>query len=543
VLSRLPNIISSANNAISILSTSGNTDPNALSNLTQALRVLRNSCVAGPPACEAMLRAGALDLVVRAISIIGCGGASLDWTLPSVAAQFIANFVSAGGPFCALAAWRELFAKSFETLVHVDATSAQNATCLALFTMSRTVPGAAEALTSPLGALSILAPLLHNARRVAKRRETNENIGLLCCYLCFSCGLIQPLVVSLATASPNEGARAVDCGGCGTDARANENAVRQHAACADDILRVTTMNLTMSHVVLLEELSLEVHNAPLLDRPTGANALNQGTTISPMNGSMQGSTTRTITALSSAAFLVRLFRTLARRRSPVTSNHGAAAVDVSDAEKQVLQGTLHLLRDIAGRDDGGIAMLCLQSDLEASDQHTRCLVSHLVSAGLMPSLLAALKALGPIVNPRRDTPQPPMAELAPSLAGAAASFCETQPYNGYRSDLLAVLANAAHKRPCVQAAVADVMGGVELVLSQCQVDHSSPLAREWALWAVRNLCEGSEAARGAVSALRATAALDSDELRKAGVKVSLDEKTGKLRVEKREGEGEREGFL
>lgn len=39
------------------------------------------------------------------------------------------------------------------------------------------------------------------------------------------------------------------------------------------------------------------------------------------------------------------------------------------------------------------------------------------------------------------------------------------------------------------------LGGVELVLAQCQLDRQSPLAREWALWAVRNLCEGNPEAQ------------------------------------------------
>lgn len=39
------------------------------------------------------------------------------------------------------------------------------------------------------------------------------------------------------------------------------------------------------------------------------------------------------------------------------------------------------------------------------------------------------------------------------------------------------------------------LGGVELILSQCQLDEHSPLAREWGLWAVRNLCEGSPQVR------------------------------------------------
>lgn len=57
-----------------------------------------------------------------------------------------------------------------------------------------------------------------------------------------------------------------------------------------------------------------------------------------------------------------------------------------------------------------------------------------------------------------------------------------------------MLANASYGRPSIKLEVQQ-LGGVELVLSQCQMDKGSPLAREWALWAVRNLCEGNEAAQ------------------------------------------------
>jgi hypothetical protein len=35
------------------------------------------------------------------------------------------------------------------------------------------------------------------------------------------------------------------------------------------------------------------------------------------------------------------------------------------------------------------------------------------------------------------------------------------------------------------------LGGVELLLSQCQLDEDSPLTREWALFAIRNLSIGN----------------------------------------------------
>ncbi len=63
-----------------------------------------------------------------------------------------------------------------------------------------------------------------------------------------------------------------------------------------------------------------------------------------------------------------------------------------------------------------------------------------------------------------------------------------------------------------------------------QVDDESPLVREWALWAVRNLCEGDEGAREAISALRATDVVQDRALERAGLDVRLDSLTGRPRA-------------
>ena len=59
---------------------------------------------------------------------------------------------------------------------------------------------------------------------------------------------------------------------------------------------------------------------------------------------------------------------------------------------------------------------------------------------------------------------------------------------------LQVVGNMAFKQGRVQDLVTD-LGGVELLLAQCQIDEESPMLREWGLWAIRNLTEGSEAAQ------------------------------------------------
>lgn len=127
-----------------------------------------------------------------------------------------------------------------------------------------------------------------------------------------------------------------------------------------------------------------------------------------------------------------------------------------------------------------------------------------------------------------------------------------------------MLANLSYRRPGVKAEVLAV-GGVELVLSQCQMDREAPLAREWALWAIRNLCEGNEAAQArprgqgcvrricpwmhggvdaaptvwalaqmAIQELQVCATVESPEMRQLGVRLEVDEASGKMRVVQRQ---------
>ena len=59
------------------------------------------------------------------------------------------------------------------------------------------------------------------------------------------------------------------------------------------------------------------------------------------------------------------------------------------------------------------------------------------------------------------------------------------------------------------------------------MDNESPLVCEWALWAVRNLCEGDEGAREAISQLEVRSVVQDAALQRAGLSVQLDEATGR----------------
>lgn len=68
------------------------------------------------------------------------------------------------------------------------------------------------------------------------------------------------------------------------------------------------------------------------------------------------------------------------------------------------------------------------------------------------------------------------AESAEQLLRLAEQYPKQSPYNGYRCDLVALLANLCFRRSAVQHKVQQ-LGGVELILSQCQVQPGFWLSR------------------------------------------------------------------
>lgn len=73
--------------------------------------------------------------------------------------------------------------------------------------------------------------------------------------------------------------------------------------------------------------------------------------------------------------------------------------------------------------------------------------------------------------------------------------------------------------------------GADVQLLCCtQVDEDSPLSREWALWGMRNLCEGNIAVQQDLGKLRAHTIVDSEELRQAGIRLQIDHATGKVQT-------------
>lgn len=143
----------------------------------------------------------------------------------------------------------------------------------------------------------------------------------------------------------------------------------------------------------------------------------------------------------------------------------AAGTGGDECARATLRAALQLLVSVLGRDPSGP-----RAEADPSP------------APVVALLLRLLGAMPPPGGPRARGAAP-----APSAV----------PYPGFRRDVVAALANGCHGRARVVGLVVS-LGGVPALLAQCRGDAEDTFVREWALWAVRNMCEASEQAQAAI---------------------------------------------
>lgn len=100
------------------ISTSLNDIEHTCHKLLLCLRVLRNLCAGGPSTCQKVLSLGILASISRLLDLIERGVVELNWQLPLVSAQVLANAATAGAS-CATAVWQEAFPIQLNRLAHV----------------------------------------------------------------------------------------------------------------------------------------------------------------------------------------------------------------------------------------------------------------------------------------------------------------------------------------------------------------------------------------------------------------------------------------
>lgn len=188
-------------------------------------------------------------------------------------------------------------------------------------------------------------------------------------------------------------------------------------------------------------------------------------------------------------------------------------------------------------DNEGTTRTTTSSTSAAAAAGLAAAAQQLASLGVAEQLLAMLKHLGPPPKAKQQQEQPPSHPQQPQHQQPQyqAPQQHQQPYTGCRADVVAVLSNLVYNQKTIQDTVM-AAGGIELLLSNCVVDEASPLAREYALWAIRNMCEGNEAVQQYVSQFQAVEAVQSPELDRMGMQVELDGLTHKLKLVKKKGQ-------
>lgn len=196
---------------------------------------------------------------------------------------------------------------------------------------------------------------------------------------------------------------------------------------------------------------------------------------------------------------------------------------------------LQVLRAVLARDEDTAEPQPRKEAEAAAAAGLAAVAQYLHSLGLLQQLLEMLTALGPPpktkqqqqreLEQQQGQPLPPEQQQQPQPQ-------QQQPYAGYRADVVAVLSNVLLGGREVQAAVMSA-GGIELLLNNCNLDDTAPMAREWALWGIRNACKDNEAVQQYVAQFQAVEAVQTPELDRMGMQLELDQMTHKLKLTKK----------
>ncbi|VAI25299.1 unnamed protein product [Triticum turgidum subsp. durum] len=185
------------------------------------------------------------------------------------------------------------------------------------------------------------------------------------------------------------------------------------------------------------------------------------------------------------------------------------------------RGSSELPTGLPGIDVLGYSLVLLKDICawEPSSSETEAPVDSPLQAGLVKRLLKYLGELEPPSTIRKAMAKE-QGDQQPAFA--TAKVC---PYNGYRRDLVAVIANCLHGRKQVQDEVRQ-LNGIMLLLQQCVIDEGNAYLREWALLTVKYLLEENEENQKEVSELQMQEPILTPEVAELGLRVEIDKKTG-----------------
>jgi len=104
---------------------------------------------------------------------------------------------------------------------------------------------------------------------------------------------------------------------------------------------------------------------------------------------------------------------------------------------------------------------------------------------------------------------------------------ENDPVLGFKRDLIRLIGNMSYRIKENQDAVRKLNGLVP-ILNSCNVDEKNPYIMQWAIFAIRNLCEGNQENQQLIKDLKQQGLADNDFLTSSNIDVVME--NGKVRV-------------
>uniref|UniRef100_A0A383VNF2 Ataxin-10 domain-containing protein n=1 Tax=Tetradesmus obliquus TaxID=3088 RepID=A0A383VNF2_TETOB len=525
------------------------------------LRVLRNACAAGPAAAE-VLQANAVHMhaaqLAAAIAQAQVQVTTLDpeqckeqRLLLVTALQLVANMCAAAAE-AAAAVWAVLFPDRLLKILAVLEVDVHEVAALVVLYCVR-AGGSALADMTRAGAaagsiwLRLLAPVMaasnstadssslgsggapnqqqqqHDASGEAPPATTsgvdttgNDNLCLLVKAVALQHDCLQQVMQCLqlsGEAADGDSSAAWSPADTGSSSSSSSSCSSQQAA---------ALQSNIAHAVLLHIVEAEVGTVPNAEASPAGSQVDKAAQPEQQQQQQQQ-------VLGWLACLVGLVEQLSRQISSAAAGCDSVVAHVLEA---TLQASVLVLRAVVGREDAGRGLLQYAAAAAASSGGScgDC-VSQLHSLGLTQLVLGMLQQLPPPPKLRekqqQQQQQQPAALQQQQQQPSQQQPSQQQPYAGYRADLVALLSNMLYGRRSIQDELL-ASGGVEVLLNNCNLDDTAPLAREWALWSVRNMCRDNEAVQQYIAQFTAVEAVQSAELERMGKELQLDRATNKL---------------
>ncbi|XP_063238575.1 ataxin-10 [Bacillus rossius redtenbacheri] len=123
----------------------------------------------------------------------------------------------------------------------------------------------------------------------------------------------------------------------------------------------------------------------------------------------------------------------------------------------------------------------------------------------------------------------PVRKLSELTVSSRSADVEEHPAFGFKAGLVRLLANLCWRNRANQDRVRE-LDGIPLLLDCCNIDARNPLIIQWAVLAVRNLCEGNAENQAVIAGMNRQGVVDGAVLREAGLTLHQGGGDGKITV-------------